>query len=52
MEVRKNIAIKALHVLKLRMIPLISALIKAWGTIAKMSKLTGKCLFSMECKQW
>lgn len=35
MELHKNIAIKALHVLKLWIISLISALIKAWGTTVK-----------------
>lgn len=38
MEVHKNIAVKALHVLKLRIIPLISTLIKAWGAIIKNVK--------------
>lgn len=42
----KNIAIKALRVLKLRMSTSISALIKARGTIAKTAKLTGKCFQS------
>jgi len=36
--VHKSIAIKALHVLKLWIISLISALIKAWGTIKKKKK--------------
>lgn len=43
MEVHKNIATKALCVLKLWIISLISALIKAWGTaIQKKKKKKGK----------
>lgn len=42
MEMNKNIVIKALCMLKLRMLFSISALIKTWGTIAKTAELTGK----------
>lgn len=39
MEMNKNVVIKALCVLKLRMLSSISALIKTWGTIAKTAEL-------------